>query len=126
MSRAGTRPTTPVSKSVRISTRSMPVSPRTRPSPSVSRPIVSILRRSSIPSAPHVWRSRVDDKVHSLPPMNVPRYYRLYNDASFREMYNISRALDDCMTPERTRDYASLLTNFVLDQPVPSAIIGAA
>ncbi|CAF0987094.1 unnamed protein product [Adineta ricciae] len=90
-SRSGTRSTTPISKSVRISTRSVPTTPRAQKlststsASSTSRPIVSILRRTSVPTtsvteSTHVWRSKVDGKLHTLKPFSIPRYYRLYND----------------------------------------------
>ncbi|CAF0776245.1 unnamed protein product [Adineta steineri] len=134
LSRNGTRSTTPVSKSVRISTRSVPPTPRThQSSSSTSRPIVSILRRSSVPSKPrplklaeptHVWRSKADGKLYSLKPFSIPRYYRLYNDAGFKEMYDFSRVHDTYSVPDRTNtdDYSSLLTNFVLEHQLPSPI----
>lgn len=136
LSRNVTRSTTPVSKSVRISTQSVPP-PQTRVH-SASRPIVSILRRSSIPATPptnklvessHVWRSKVDGKMYVLEQFSIPRYYRLYNDASFREIYNFSRVLDTYLDSNRsttTQDYSKMVKNFALDQQLPSEITSAA
>jgi len=133
ISRTGTRSTTPISKSVRISTQSTPPNTRLRHSSSGSRPIVSILRRSSAPytprsskliETPHVWRSKIDGNVYSLKKFSIPRYYRLYNDVSFREMYNFARIFDTYLTPPR--DYSSLITDYALQQQVLSPITSAA
>ncbi len=141
-SRHTTRSTTPTSKSVRISTQSVP--PQTRACPSTtssaSRPIVSILRRSSIPATPrsnklvessHVWRSKVDGKMYVLEQFSIPRYYRLYDDVSFREMYNFSRILDTYLDSNRTtttttNDYSTMVKNFALDQQLPTEVTNAA
>ncbi len=138
-SRRVTRSTTPVSKSVRISTQSVPPQTRTRPSTtsSASRPIVSILRHSSVPATPrsnkvvessHVWRSKVDGKMYVLEQFSIPRYYRLYNDVSFREMYNFSRILDTYLDPNRTttKDYATMVKSFALDQQLPTEVTSTA
>lgn len=124
------------SKSVRISTQSIPSQPRPRPSPtSTPRPIVSILRRSSIPAPPrmpqqpvvessHVWTSKVDGKTYVLEQFSIPRYYRLYNDASFREMYQFSRMLDTYLDTNESpmKDYSTMVKNFAVDQQLPSEI----
>lgn len=139
-SRNVTRSTTPVSKSVRISTQSVPSETRARPSTasSTSRPIVSILRRSSVPATPqsnklvessHVWRSRVDGELYVLEQFSIPRYYRLYDDVGFREIYNASRVLDTYMDTNRptiTKDYSSMVKSFALDQKLPTTIMSAA
>ena len=138
LTRRVTHSTTPVSKSVRISTQSVP--PQTRPHSSTfpSRPIVSILRRNSAADAPrptrlvetpHVWRSKVDGEMYALEQFEIPRYYRLYNDVAFREVYNFSRALDTYMDSNRsstTNEYSTMVKNFALEQQVPSEITSAA
>ncbi len=136
LSRNVTRSTTPVSKSVRITTESVSPQTHSRPSTSASRPIVSILRRSSVPATPrtnklvessHVWRSKVDGKMYVLEQFSIPRYYRLYNDASFREMYNFSRVLDTYLDSSRsTKDYSLMARNFALDRQLPLEVTSAA
>ncbi|CAF2831824.1 unnamed protein product [Rotaria sp. Silwood2] len=135
LSRCTTRSTTPVSKSVRISTQSVP--PRNTihcRSRSASRPLVSILRHSSsVPAIPrstklveptHIYQSKVDGKIYDLKEFTIPRYYRLYNDVSFREIYNFSRLLDAYLETNRTitKDYSTMIKNFALDHLLPSAI----
>ena len=129
-----TRSTTPVSKSVRISTQTVPSPTRS----STPRPIVSILRRSSVPAVPrpsqplvessHVWTSKVDGKTYVLDQFSIPRYYRLYNDASFREMYQFSRMLDTYLDSDGkpTKDYSTMVKNFAVDQQLPSEITSVA
>jgi len=139
LSRNVTRSTTPVSKSVRISTEPISTPTRVHSSTSSSRPLVSILRRSSVPTIPrtnklsdtsHVWRSKVDGQIYVLEQFSIPRYYRLYNDASFREMYKFSRLLDTYLDTNRTttttKDYSSMIKSFALDQQVPSTVTSAA
>lgn len=139
LTRNVTRSTTPVSKSVRISTQSVPSPTHSRPSPtSTPRPIVSILRRSSVPAVPrpsqplvessHVWTSKVDGKTYVLEQFSIPRYYRLYNDASFREMYQFSRMLDTYLDSNETprKDYSTMVKNFAVDQQLPSEITSVA
>jgi hypothetical protein len=137
LSRSATRSTTPVRKSVRISTQSVPPQTRRYQSTSPSRPITSILRHNSTPASPrpnplaektHVWRSKVDGQLYVLEQFSIPRYYRLYNDASFREMFNFSRMLDTYLDPNRTtrKDYPSMVRNFALDQQLPTPISSAA
>jgi hypothetical protein len=133
LSRNVTRSTTPVSKSVRISTQSVPPCTRLRQSTLSPRPIISILRRSAatptprssrLVESPHVWRSKVDGELYVLGQFSIPRYYRLYNDVSFRQMYNFSRVLDTYLDSTRpsTTDYSSMLKNFAFEQsPITSA-----
>ncbi len=138
LSRNVTRSTTPVSKSVRISTQSVPPRTRLHSSVSPSRPLVSILRRSTVPVPPptsksaessHVWRSKVDGKMYVLEQFSIPRYYRLYNDVSFREMYNASRVLDIYLDSNRattTNDYSAMVKHFALDQQLSTEVTSAA
>jgi hypothetical protein len=76
----------------------------------------------------HVWRSKVDGELHVLEQFSIPRYYRLYNDVSFREMYNFSRILDTYLDPSRstTTDYSSIVKHYALQQQLPSSITSAA
>ena len=130
-----------MSKSVRISTQSVPPRTRSRPSTtSTPRPIVSILRRRSVPPPPppprtkpvvesaHVWTSQVDGKTYVLDQFSIPRYYRLYNDVSFRDMYQFSRILDTYLDSNRTstKDYSNMVKTFAVDQQLPSEITSAA
>lgn len=127
LSRRSTRSTTPVSKSVRISTHSVP--PRVIRSHSPSRPIVSILRRSSVPTQTNQILSSIDVRKSQLTQSSIPRYYRLYNDAEFREVYNISRVLDTYLDPTRpsaTNDYSTLAKSFAIDHQIPTQITSAA
>ncbi|CAF4949494.1 unnamed protein product [Rotaria sp. Silwood1] len=137
LNRGTTHSTTPVSKSVRICTES--VSPRTihRRSRSASRPLVSILRHSSVPAmsrptrlieSSHIYKSKVDGKIYDLKEFTIPRYYRLYNDVSFREIYNFSRLLDAYLQTNRiiTEDYSKMIKNFALKQQLPSPITSVA
>jgi hypothetical protein len=137
-SRSVTRSRTPTPKSVRISTQSVPPQTRRHPSISPSRPIVSILRRSSPPTtirtnklveSPHVWRSKVDGQMYVLDQFSIPRYYRLYNDASFREIYNAARIFDIYLNSNRTastKDYSAIVKSFALDSQLPPTITSAA
>ncbi|CAF1318490.1 unnamed protein product, partial [Rotaria sp. Silwood1] len=122
---------------VRICTES--VSPHTihRRSRSASRPLVSILRHSSVPAIPrptrlvessHIYKSKVDGKIYDLKEFTIPRYYRLYNDVSFREIYNFSRLLDAYLQTNRTitEDYSKMIKNFALKQQLPSPITSVA
>ncbi|CAF1166687.1 unnamed protein product [Rotaria sordida] len=129
LNRCTKRSTTPISKSVRISTQ--PVPPHR--SRSVSQPLVSILRHSSVPDmsrstklieSSHIWKSKSND----LKECDIPRYYRLYNDVSFREVYNFSRLLDTYLATNRisTKDYSSMIKKFALEQQLPSPITSVA
>ena len=64
----------------------------------------------------------------SLEQFSIPRYYRLYTDVSFREMYDFSRILDTYLDPSRstTTDYSSIVKNYALEQQFPSSITSAA
>ena len=128
LTRASTRSTTPTSKSVRIST-TRSVTPRAQSSP--ARPIVSILRRTSVPTpANPIADSSRSTRVNSqLDSSSIPRYYRLYNDAEFREVYNISRVLDTYLDPTRpsttttttTNDYSTMAKTFAINHQITSA-----
>ncbi|CAF3459028.1 unnamed protein product [Rotaria socialis] len=137
LSRSTARSITPVRKSVRISTQSVPPHTVHRRSRSASRPIVSILRPSSVLTEPksnkfaessHVWRTAVDGKMYALQQFSIPRYYRLYNDVSFREMYHFSRMLDTYLDSNRasTKDYSSLVKNFAFEQELLSPVTSIA
>ncbi|CAF5181001.1 unnamed protein product, partial [Rotaria magnacalcarata] len=104
---------------------------------SASRPIVSILRPSSVLTAPksnkfsessHVWRTAADGEMYALQQFTIPRYYRLYNDVSFREMYNFSRMLDTYLDSNRTstKDYSSLVKKFAFEQELMSPVTSIA
>lgn len=108
--RPSQRPTTPSpAKSVRIV--APPPAPAPSPRPSAVAP----------PKKTHVWQSRVDGQVYVLEQFAIPRYYRLYNDVSFRELFHFSRLLDHYIDPTATniQNYSTLLKNFALDQPTP-------
>jgi hypothetical protein len=64
--------------------------------------------------------------VYVLDQFSIPRYYRLYNDVGFREMYNFSRVLDTYLDRNQTSDYSSMVKNFALEQQLPSSITSAA
>jgi hypothetical protein len=67
--------------------------------------------------------------MYVLEQFSIPRYYRLYNDVSFREMYNFSRILDTYLDSNRTtttNDYSTMVKNFALDQQLPTEVTSAA
>ena len=116
-------------KSVRISTIPDPIRIR-EPSKLITQPVVSILRRPANPPSfitrsqretetSHVWRDETEGKVYILKQFSIPRYYRLYNDVSFREMYNFSRILDTYLTPTTSDKYSSIVKNYALEQQLP-------
>ena len=86
--------------------RSLPSSPRV-----VLRPLPSTVGVQS--SSSHTWRNDVDGATFALEEFRIPRYYRLYNDVAFREIYNFSRLLDSYVG---SKDYASLRKSFALEQ----------
>lgn len=133
--RPNTRSTTPSQKSVRIlsPTQTLATSTTRQSKSPSSRSINSILRRTDLSQAPrrstdqtpkpptsHVWKSKVDGQVYVLDQFSIPRYYRLYNDASFREIYNASRVLDNCLTnkQDNVESYSSFVRSFALEQPL--------
>ena len=67
--------------------------------------------RLVLPVAPpsHSWRNESDGKTYVLEQFSIPRYYRLYNDVAFREIYEFSRLID------HSKDYSSLLKTFALE-----------
>ena len=77
---------------------------------------------------PAVSRSVRDAPIRTLEQLPIPRYYRLYNDVSFRELYHFSRLLDTYLDPNRTsgRHYSSVIRDFALDQQLPSTVTSAA
>ena len=137
-SRNVSRATTPTPKSVRISTKQdfipSKINATKENSPKRSpRPIVSILRRNPVPLSPrstrlvdksHVWKNDVDGKVYILDQFSIPRYYRLYNDVSFREVYKFSCLLESYLDRHEkpSAAYSSLIKNFALDQQIPTEI----
>ena len=138
-SRNTSRSTTPVSKSVRISPHVSSHSSPLRPSTEFTRPIHSILRRRSVPPnvarftlpvqpRPAASRGTRDVPLRTLEQLPIPRYYRLYNDVSFRELYHFSRLLDTYLDPNRTsgHNYSSVIRDFALDQQLPSTVTSAA
>jgi hypothetical protein len=71
----------------------------------------------------------VDGKMYVLEQFSIRRYYRLYNDVSFREMCNFSRILDIYLDANRTtttKDYSTMVKNFALDQQLPPEVTSAA
>ncbi|CAF2527000.1 unnamed protein product [Rotaria sp. Silwood2] len=132
------RSTPSVSKSVRISTNHdyIPNETHLREHTStslktLSRPTVSILRRNVSTSTSrshqlveptHVWKSDIDGTVYILEQFSIPRYYRLYNDVNFREIYNFSRILQSYVNHNRltSKDYSSIIKNFALEQQLPT------
>jgi hypothetical protein len=57
---------------------------------------------------------------------NIPRYYRLYSDAGFREVYDFSRMLDLYLNRINSRDYSSIIQNFALENQLPRPITAVA
>lgn len=90
-----------------------------------SPPVTSVHQRRTIsPRSPrserksHIWQSQVDGKLYVLEQFSIPRYYRLYNDVSFRELFQFSRLLDHYIDPteKNIQNYSNLLKSFALDQ----------
>lgn len=138
VSRNVSRSTTPIVKSVRISTkndfipdeRSPDEEKVIKPSP---RPIVSILRRTNSSFPPkahrvveknHVWKNDADGKVYIMDQFSIPRYYRLYNDVGFREVYQFSRLLETYLDRhERSADsYSTMIKTFAVDHQLPTEL----
>ena len=86
--------------------RSLPSTPRVVLRPPPPSPVV--VQSSSS----HTWRTDVDGKTYTLEQFRIPRYYRLYNDVAFREIYNFSRLLDSYVG---SKDYSSLRKSFALE-----------
>lgn len=96
------------------------------------RPAGSILRRSTTNASnarsrrlvdkSHIWKNDVDGKVYILDQFSIPRYYRLYNDASFREVYQFSRLLESYIDrhEKATDTYTSLIKDFALAHRLPA------
>lgn len=115
-------------KSVRISTIPDPIRLR-EPSTLSTQPIVSILRRpvhppsiirsSRVTEASHVWRDETEGKVYILKQFSIPRYYRLYNDVSFREIYNFSRILETYLHRTTAENYSSIVRQYAVQQQLP-------
>lgn len=139
-SRNVSRSTTPTAKtSVRISTKKDRVIKQIRfdeetlVKSSNSRPTTrSILRRQSTNSPntrsrrvvdkSHIWKNDIDGKVYILDQFSIPRYYRLYNDVSFREVYQFSRLLESYIERHETANdtYTSMIKEFALEQRLPA------
>jgi len=139
-SRNVSRSTTPTAKtSVRISTKKdrgikqIRFDEETLVKSSNSRPTTrSILRRQSTNSSntrsrrvvdkSHIWKNDIDGKVYVLDQFSIPRYYRLYNDVSFREVYQFSRLLESYIERHETANdtYTSLIKEFALEQRLPA------
>lgn len=134
-SRNVSRSTTPTAKSsVRISTKKDRIIKQIRfddetiAKSSNSRSTGSILRRQSsnarsrrLVEKSHVWKNDIDGKVYILDQFSIPRYYRLYNDVSFREVYQFSRLLESYLERhEKANDaYTSMIKDFALEQRLP-------
>lgn len=123
-----TRTNNSIRKSVRISTTPDPIRLR-EPSTLINQPIVSILRRPTSTSTPrssrlaetsHIWRDETEGKVYILKQFSIPRYYRLYNDVSFREIYNFSRLLETYFHGAPSDKYSSIIKHFAIDQQLPT------
>ena len=115
-------------KSVRISTAPSPVRVR-EPSALVTQPIISILRRPTptstsrrprLTETSHIWKDETEGKVYVLKQFSIPRYYRLYNDVSFREIYNFSRLLETYLNRTNLDNYSSIVKHFAIEQQLPT------
>lgn len=123
---------------MRISTETVPSYRSTYQRPrSPSRPIRSILRSRSVPpvvrfdkpvESPYFPTPEIRGNIDDLQQYSIPRYYRLYDDVSFRQMYNFSRMLDGNLASDRIsrKTYSSLIKDFALDQQIPSPITSVA
>ncbi|CAF1197573.1 unnamed protein product [Rotaria magnacalcarata] len=137
LTRTVTRSRIPASKSVRISTNhdyipnQINLREQISSLKSISRPTVSILRRNNSNSisrsrrlvgTSHIWKSNIDGTVYILEQFSIPRYYRLYNDVNFREVYNFARTLQSYVTHNRitSKDYSSIVKSFALEQQLPT------
>ncbi|CAF1129915.1 unnamed protein product [Adineta ricciae] len=148
-SRKLTRSASPGLKRVRISTDDVLIPNQTRhrepikSSKSASRPIVSILRHNSptLPPPPspttiqysrrrretsEAWRNESNRIGLPLDQWSIPRYYRLYNDVGFREVYDFSRTLNSYSARASPRDYASMVHHYAVDHQLPAAITSPA
>ena len=103
----------------------------------VSRPPTSMLHRYNASSMPqstdsvqssHIWKNKVNEKMYFLEQYNIPRYYRLYDDVSFRDIYNFSRILNAYLDSNRTSTklYSSMIKNFALEHRLPLPITSTA
>lgn len=100
---------------------------------SVPRPILSMVSRNKTMSTSrsrrlvetsHMWKSGSDGKIYILEQFSIPRYYRLYTDVSFREMYRFARSLESYEKQHRitSQDYSSIIRNFALGQQLPTIL----
>jgi len=129
-----TRSANSLGKSVRICTE--PAAGESfrirRTSKTFPRPIVSILRRSAttttssirsqstIEPSSHTWTNESDGKVYVLQQFSIPRYYRLYNDVSFREVYYFSCLLDKYINRTTPSNYSNIVRNYAIQQQLPT------
>ena len=53
-----------------------------------------------------------------LEQFNIPRYYRLYHDVNFRQIYNFSRIVHSYLNSNQmnSKDYSTIVKNFALQQ----------
>ncbi|CAF0758952.1 unnamed protein product [Adineta steineri] len=133
----------PASKRVRISTNDILIPNQadlhepmlSSSSQSIPRPIVSILRRNNInlTSRLHgsneisqLGRRDMNRNRSMIDQFTIPRYYRLYNDVGFREVYDFSCVLDSYLNRTTSQDYSSMIQHFALDHQIPAPIISAA
>ncbi|CAF1152410.1 unnamed protein product [Rotaria sordida] len=131
------RSTPLISKSVRISTNhdyipnKTHLHKQTSSLKTLSRPTVSVLRRNYSTLTPrlrrlvepsHRWKSNIDRTVYILEQFSIPRYYRLYTDVTFREIYNFSHILQSYLNHNllTSKDYSSIIKNFALEQQLPT------
>ncbi|CAF0767186.1 unnamed protein product [Adineta steineri] len=132
----------PASKRVRISTTDILIpnqahlhEPMSSSSQSIPRPIVSILRRNNINltarlhgsnEISQLGRRDMNKNRSMIDQFTIPRYYRLYNDVGFREVYDFSCVLNSYLNRTTSQDYSSMIQHFALDHQIPAPIISAA
>jgi hypothetical protein len=73
----------------------------------------------------HVWKNTSDGKVYILKQFSIPRYYRLYNDVSFRQVYHFSRILETYLNRTTPQAYSAIVRNFAVNQQLPTITIVA-
>ncbi|CAF0755551.1 unnamed protein product [Didymodactylos carnosus] len=126
-------------KSVRIGPvthlKSTPVSPRSADHShhrlkSTSRSVLhkkppthyhrSILR-STAPhmNTSHIWQNSTDGLTYVLQQWSIPRYYRLYDDVGFRDMYRISLLMNPYL--DQADVYSNIAKNYLFEQVTASS-----